>query len=248
MRGLFLSKPVHLANLSMSFHPLLGMKFAATATVALVGVMLHAAPSAVAKVPIVVDVPNGPAFVKLPGKKEVNARSGQDLLNNTVLRTAKPGRMHIKLSTGRQFRMGGNSLLQLKNSTVKLEKGALIGWIQPGLKNRQPFTIQTRHATASIQGTTVFIELDDEKLKIFSWEGEVKVDTTNGESHTLRSGEQLLVDLNQATVTWPSPVKIKEAEASRRLTKSRLINGFAIPMDTLQDIERELGVKALDPS
>jgi hypothetical protein len=43
-------------------------------------------------------------------------------------------------------------------------------------------------------------------------------------------------------------VKIKEAEASRRLTKSRLINGFATPMDTLQDIERELGVKALDPS
>ena len=218
------------------------------ATAALVGVMLHAAPSALAKQPTVVDVPNGPAFVKLPGRKEVNARSGQDLVNNTVLRTSKPGRMQIKLSTGRQFRMGGNALLQLKNSTVKLQRGALIGWIQPGLKNRQPFTIQTRLATASIQGTTVFIELDDDKLKVFSWEGEVKVATTSGESYTLQSGEQLLVELNQPTITWPSPVKIKEAEASRRLTKSRLINGFATPMDTLQDIERELGVKALDPS
>ena len=218
------------------------------ATAALVGVMLHAAPSVLAKQPTVVDVPNGPAFVKLPGRKEVNARSGQDLFDNTVLRTSKPVRMQIKLSSGRQFRMGGNALLQLKNSTVKLQRGALIGWIQPGLKNRQPFTIQTRLATASIQGTTVFIELDDDKLKVFSWEGEVNVATTSGESYTLQSGEQLLVELNQPTITWSSPVKIKEAEASRRLTKSRLINGFATPMDTLQDIERELGVKALDPS
>ena len=218
------------------------------ATAALVGLMLHEAPSALAKQPTVVDVPNGPAFVQLPGRKEVNARSGQDLFDNTVLRTSKPGRMQIKLSSGRQFRMGGNALLQLKNSTVTLKRGALIGWIQPGLKNRQPFTIQTRLATASIQGTTVFIELDDDKLKVFSWEGEVNVATTSGESYTLQSGEQLLVELNRPTITWSSPVKIKEAEASRRLTKSRLINGFATPMDTLQDIERELGVKALDRS
>ena len=172
------------------------------ATAALVGVMLHAAPSVLAKQPTVVDVPNGPAFVKLPGRKEVNARSGQDLFDNTVLRTSKPGRMQIKLSSGRQFRMGGNALLQLKNSTVKLQRGALIGWIQPGLKNRQPFTIQTRLATASIHGTTVFIELDDDKLKVFSWEGEVNVATTSGESYTLQSGEQLLVELNQQTITW----------------------------------------------
>ena len=82
----------------------------------------------------------------------------------------------------------------------------------------------------------------------YRWEGEVKVATTSGESYTLQSGEQLLVELNQPTITWSSPVKIQEAEASRRLTKSRLINGFATPMDTLQDIERELGVKALDRS
>ena len=180
------------------------------ATAALVGLMLHEAPSALAKQPTVVDVPNGPAFVKLPGRKEVNARSGQDLFDNTVLRTSKPGRMQIKLSSGRQFRMGGNALLQLKNSTVTLKRGALIGWIQPGLKNRQPFTIQTRLATASIQGTTVFIELDDDKLKVFSWEGEVNVATTSGESYTLQSGEQLLVELNRPTITWSSPVKIRK--------------------------------------
>ena len=160
--------------------------------------MLQAAPAVLARQPKVIDVPDRPAFVKLPGKKETSARSGQNLVENTLLRTSKPGRMQIMLGTGRQFRMGGDALLRLKGSTVQLQRGSLIGWIKPGLKNRQPFRIQTRLATASIQGTTVFIELTDEKLKIFSWEGEVNVSTTNGESYTLQGGEQLLVDLNPA--------------------------------------------------
>ena len=209
--------------------------------------MLQAAPAVLARQPKVIDVPDRPAFVKLPGKTETSARSGQNLVENTLLRTSKPGRMQIMLGTGRQFRMGGNALLRLKGSTVQLQNGSLIGWIKPGSENRQPFRIQTRLATASIQGTTVFIELTDEKLKIFSWEGEVKVSTTSGESYTLQGGEQLLVDLNQPTISWSPPVKITEAEVTRRLTKSRLINGFSTPMDTLQDIERELGVKALNP-
>lgn len=211
------------------------------------GLMLQAAPSALAGQPQVVDVPDRPAFVKLPGKTEMSARSGQTLTDNTMLRTAKPGRMQIRLGTGRQFRMGGDALLRLKGATVQLQKGSLIGWIKPGLKNRQPFRIKTRLATASIQGTTVFIELTDEQLKIFSWEGEVKVSTTSGESFTLQGGEQLLVDLSQPTISWSPPARITEAEVTRRLTKSRLINGFSTPMDTLQDIERELGVKALNP-
>ena len=217
------------------------------ATAAFVGLMLQVAPQVLAEQPQVVDVPDRPAFVQLPGKTETSARSGQNLVDNTMLRTTKPGRMQIMLGTGRQFRMGGNALLRLKGTTVQLQRGALIGWIKPGLKNRQPFRIQTRLVTASIQGTTVFIELDDEKLKVFSWEGVVNVSTTTGESYTLQGGEQLLVELNQPTIKWTSPVKIKEAEVTRRLTKSRLINGFATPMETLQDIERELGVKALNP-
>ena len=209
--------------------------------------MFQAAPTVLAGQPKVIDVPDRPAFIKLPGLTETSARSGQNLVENTMLRTAKPGRMQIRLGTGREFRMGGDALLRLKGSTVQLQKGSLIGWIKPGLKNRQPFRIQTRLATASIQGTTVFIELTDEQLKIFSWEGEVNVSTTSGKSYTLQGGEQLLVDLNQPTISWSPPVKITEAEVTRRLTKSRLINGFSTPMDTLQDIERELGVKALNP-
>lgn len=241
------SKAVDFAIIQLVSLQGLDLRLLIRTSAAFFAVMLQTAPAALANQPKIVDVPNGPAFVKLPGTQETNARSGQNLVENTMLRTSKPGRMQIKLGRGRQFRMGGNALLQIKNSTVKLQKGALIGWIQPGLKNRQPFRIQTRLATASIQGTTVFIELDDEKLKVFSWEGEVKVDTTSGESYTLQGGEQLLVELNKPTIAWASPVKIQEAEVTRRLTKSRLINGFATPMDTLQDIERELGVKAINP-
>ena len=37
--------------------------------------------------PCIEDVPAGPAFVQLPGASEVNARAGQTLTNNTLLRT-----------------------------------------------------------------------------------------------------------------------------------------------------------------
>ena len=92
--------------------------------------MLQAAPAVLARQPKVIDVPDRPAFVKLPGKTETSARSGQDLVENTLLRTSKPGRMQIMLGTGRKFRMGGDAVLRLKGSTVQLQKGSLIGWDQ----------------------------------------------------------------------------------------------------------------------
>jgi ferric-dicitrate binding protein FerR (iron transport regulator) len=79
----------------------------------------------------------------------------------------------------------------------KLLKGSIIGWIKAGTPRSNPFTIKTRLATASIQGTTVFIELTDQKFKIFSWEGTVQVETENGQYFTLRSGQQLLLDLKR---------------------------------------------------
>ena len=42
----------------------------------------------------------------------------------------------------------------------------------------------------------------------------VNVSTTTGESYTLQGGEQLLVELNQPTIKWTPPVKIKEAEVT----------------------------------
>ena len=100
--------------------------------------------------PRIVEVPNGPAFVKFSGKAEVDARSGQLLRTDALLRTTKPGRMQVMLGTGRQFRMGGDAQLRLGSSSVELLKGSIIGWINPGTQTLRPFTIKTRLATASI--------------------------------------------------------------------------------------------------
>ena len=238
--------------------------------------------------PHIVEVPAGPAFVKLPGAKEINARSGQSLRTDALLRTKKPGRMQVMLGNGRQFRMGGDAQLRLGASDVELLRGSLIGWIKPGTPRLNPFTIKTRLATAPIQGTTVFLELTDEQFKVFSWEGTVQVETSNGRRFILTSGQQLLLDLKrqmdevtgrldglEATLgelsggivtpptpgrggsrssrapqkesqefSWDPPQPIPAQDAERRLQKSLLINGFSTPLETLPDIERELGVAA----
>ena len=97
----------------------------------LLGASLGVQPSRAAQ-PHIVEVPAGPAFVKLPGAKEINARSGQSLRTSTLLRTTKPGRMQVMLGNGRQFRMGGDAQLRLGSSDVELLKGSIIGWIKPG--------------------------------------------------------------------------------------------------------------------
>ena len=241
--------------------------------------------------PRVVEVPVGPAFVKLPGATEITARSGQSLKTNALLRTAKPGRMQVMLGNGRQFRMGGDAQLRLGASNVELLKGSIIGWIKPGTPRRSPFSIKTRLATASIQGTTVFLELTDQKFKVFSWEGTVQVETSKGQRFTLKSGQQLLLDLKRQMVEvsgrldgleaslgelgggivtpptpgrggsrspqsrqrdqqeydWEPPQPISTQDAERRLQRSLLINGFSTPLETLPDIERELGISAPAP-
>ncbi len=251
---------------------------------------LWALPSRAAQ-PRVVEVPAGPAFVKLPGSSEIKARSGQPLKTKSLLRTEKPGRMQVMLGNGRQFRMGGDAQLRLGAANVELLKGSIIGWIKPGTPRRSPFTIKTRLATASIQGTTVFLEFTDQQFKVFSWEGTVQVETSNGRRFTLNSGQQLLLDLKRQMAevsgrldgleaslgelgggivtpptpgrdgsrsprsyakdpqefTWEPPQPISTQDAERRLQKSLLINGFSTPLETLPDIERELGVSAPAP-
>jgi hypothetical protein len=236
------------------------------------------------RVPEVVEVPTGPAFVRLPGRKEIKATKGLDLLPSTQLRTSKPGRMQVMLGNGRQFRMGGDALLRLSGNSVELLKGSVIGWIRPTAKNRLPFEIRTRLATASIQGTTVFIELNDDTFKVFSWEGRVQVKTRSGEEFTLESGQQLLLDLKRQlsavkgqldaldaalgesggmftpdewdertkepetdddkNIQWDPPARLGESEVQQRLTRSALINGFSTPLETLPEIEKELGATA----
>jgi hypothetical protein len=189
-------------------------------------------------VPRVVEVPSRPAFVMPPAAPERPASVGQVLKPSTVLRTENPGRVQILLANGRSFRLGGNALLRIQPSLLDLVRGRIIAWIQPGAKGTTPLQIRTRVGTASIQGTTVFIEDTPERVLFLSWEGTVEVRSVDGTVRRLTSGHTL-----EATPQgWKGPVRMGAAEARRRRRQSELLNGFQAPMETLPVIERELGL------
>lgn len=225
---------------------MISIRFAATvvAVAGLVGLPpavpcagLAATPSA--QPPKVVEVPSRPAWVKLPGRTETAARPGQSLPMQTVLRTETPGRMQVQLGDGRSFRLGGNALLRLVSGRLlDLQRGQIIAWVNPGRKDVLPLRLQTRVGTASIEGTTVFIEASDDAVRLFSWEGAVRVLPDAGEPVTLRSGEQL--SFEQAS-GWQPVRRLTRQELDGRRARSILLKGFNAPMETLPVIERELG-------
>jgi ferric-dicitrate binding protein FerR (iron transport regulator) len=202
------------------------------------------AATAAPPVPRVVEVPSRPAFIRPPGGSEQPARPGQVLAARTLLRTQKPGRLQVQLADGRSFRLGGDAVARLGADGVDLERGQIIAWVNPGSKGSSRLRIRTRVATASIVGTTVFIDATPDTVKVFSWEGHVSVATETGQRFELQSGQQ--VEFQQAA--WLPPRRLSQQEASARRSKSLLLNGFETPMDTLPVIERELGLSPMAPA
>lgn len=190
------------------------------------------------RVPRVVEVPSRPAFVTPPAASERPALVGQVLGPSTLLRTENPGRLQILLADGRSFRLGGNAQLRIEPTLLDLVRGRIIAWIDPGSKGTTPLRIRTRVGTASIQGTTVFIEATADKVLFLSWEGQVEVRAADGTSYRLTSGQRL-----EATPQgWKGPHRMDAAEVRKRRGNSELLNGFQAPMQTLPVIERELGL------
>ena len=197
--------------------------------------------SAAPAVPRVVEVPSRPAFIKPPGGSERPARPGQVLAARTLLRTQLPGRIQVLLANGRSFRLGGDAVARLGADGVDLERGQIIAWVNPGSKGSSRLRIRTRVATASIVGTTVFIDATPDTVKVFSWEGHVSVATSSGQTFELHSGQQVVFEQG----AWLPPRRLSQEEAAVRRRKSLLLNGFETPMDTLPVIERELGLSPL---
>ena len=192
--------------------------------------------------PTVVDVPTRPAFVQAPGRAETDARVGQILQLNTLLRTQKPGRLQVRLPDGRSFRLGGDALLRLSAGTLDLRRGQIIAWVNPGSGGGPALRVRTRVGTASIEGTTVFIDATETDVKVFSWEGTVAVTTDSGQRFVLRSGEQVSHRARAAGGEgWEGPTRLSRAELDQRRARSILLNGFNAPMETLPVIEKELG-------
>jgi hypothetical protein len=220
------------------------LALAGLAPLALAAALVPTAPAAVSAapaVPRVVEVPSRPAFIKPPGGSERPARSGQILAARTLLRTQKPGRIQVLLANGRSFRLGGDAVARLGPDGVDLENGQIIAWVNPGSKGGSPLRIRTRVATASIVGTTVFIDATPDSVKVFSWEGHVSVATSNGQTFELYSGQQVVFEQG----AWQAPRRLSQEETAVRRRKSPLLNGFETPMDTLPVIERELGLSPL---
>lgn len=228
-----LPDPVSRAELPGSLSALTALGLAAS-------LLLQAHPGSIAAtaVPRVVEVPSRPAYVRPPAGQESPARSGQRLVAGSVLRTQQPGRLQVLLAAGRQFRLGGNAVARLAGDGVALERGQIIAWLTPGAARSAPLRIRTRVATASIMGTTVFLEVTPDAVKVFSWEGQVSVVSSAGQRFELSSGQQ--VEFTNGA--WSPPRRLSTAEASARRQQSILLNGFATPMETLPVIERELGL------
>lgn len=189
--------------------------------------------------PTVVDVPSRPAFVQPPGSGERPARVGESLLERSLVGTRTPGRLQVRLADGRSLRLGGDAVLRLQGGDLQLERGRLIAWIRPGTPRRQPLRIRTRSATATILGTTVFLEVSSEQERIFSWEGNVAVRTAAGREWVLAAGQQLLCV--RGSCGEPQAMPAEEKQERRR--SSDLLNGFYAPMETLPLIDRALGLQ-----
>ncbi|MGB5133573.1 MAG: FecR family protein [Prochlorococcaceae cyanobacterium] len=225
-----------------------GSLFAGSLVCVTLALTAGAGASPLVRPPKVVDVPTRPAFVKLPGRVEVPARPGQGLQGQTVLRTATPGRLQVQLADGRSFRLGGDALLRLAGNTLELQRGQIIAWVNPGSKGGTPLRVKTRVATASIVGTTVFIEATETEVRVFSWEGAVQVSTDAGQQVTLNSGELLSYVASPTTAGeqpgWQAPRRLSRAELDSRRARSTLLHGFTAPMETLPVIEKELGFRS----
>ncbi|MEB3332676.1 MAG: FecR family protein [Synechococcaceae cyanobacterium] len=190
------------------------------------------------ELPQVVDVPSRPAFSRPPWAAEAPAEVGQRLMYRTVLRTEKPGRLQVQMSDGRSFRLGGDAVLRLLPNSLELQQGQIIAWIQPGRPRGLPLQVRTRVATASINGTTVFVEASDTAVKLFGWEGRVQVRTDDGRKVELRAGEQI----SWENGSWQPKRRLTLPELQQRRGRSILLNGFSAAMDTLPVLERELGL------
>lgn len=202
----------------------------------------RANPTVVGKV---VDIPARPAYVKPFNSIESPANVGQLLRDKSLLRTQTPGRMQILLGTGRSFRVGGNTLIRLVGKSLELEKGQVIGWVHPGQKQKEPFKIRTKVGTASIVGTTVYIDSKEDSILFFSWEGFVRIQTSDGNMFTLRSGERLLchlgLDSNPLSYRCEAPSKLSRTKLNRLIAEVTLLHGFSRPMHTMPIMQRELG-------
>jgi hypothetical protein len=149
------------------------------------------------------------------------------------VRTQGKGKTQIEFDNGIGFRIGGDSIVQIKpNNQLNLTEGRMITWVKPGLK--VPTEISTAYATAAIRGTTAFVEIPkdiNKGIRFFSWEGTVVVKLANQSKEiTLLTGEEIIVIPNS---TKPPVVRRLTLKEWKEISKtSELLRSFDTPLPT----------------
>jgi hypothetical protein len=192
---------------------------------------------AIAKVSLVEEKPV--SVVSNKDAKEADAKVGMGLHVADTVRTQGKGKTQIEFDNGVGFRIGGDSVVQIKpNNRLNLTEGRMITWVKPGLK--VPTEISTAYATASIRGTTAFVEIPkdlNKGIRFFSWEGTVAVKIANQtEEIILLTGEEVIVKPNSKT---PPVVRRLTLNEWKEISKtSVLLRSFDAPLPTQTVIDK----------
>ncbi|MGD2183526.1 FecR domain-containing protein [Lusitaniella coriacea] len=189
------------------------------------------------------EIQNQPVWVKPTDTEEVTGEEGMDLEVGETIRTEGEALAEVDLKNGLAFRIGGDAVLTLEpENQLNLTSGEMITWVEPGQK--VPAEIVTPGGVAGIRGTTVFVKIPDdpnEGIVFFSWEGTVAVRLPNQtEEILLESGEEVLVAKGETDLEKirNSVRQLSQEEWSQRRQESRLLNQFAKPIPTEEEIEK----------
>lgn len=192
---------------------------------------------AIAKVSLVEEKPVSVLASK--SSKTTEAQVGMGLHLADTVRTQGKGKTQVEFNNGIGFRIGGNSSVQIKpNNRLNLTEGKMITWVKPGLK--VPTEISTTYATASIRGTTAFVEIPKDikqGIRFFSWEGTVVVKLANQTQEiTLLTGEEIIVKPNSKTLPVVRRMDLNEWKEISK--KSSLLRNFNSPLPTQSIIDK----------
>lgn len=192
----------------------------------------------IAKVSLIEDKPVFITPHQNPQPKEIDAQVGMDLYEADTVRTEAKGRTQVEFTNGVGFRIGGDAVLQIQpQNRLHLKSGRMITWVKPGLK--VPTEIYTNYATASIRGTTAFVEIPkdvNQGIRFFSWEGTVVVKLPNQPKEiVLLTGEEIILKPNSST---PPVVRRMDLNEWKEISKtSQLLRSFSSPLPTQKIID-----------
>ncbi|MEE3718792.1 FecR family protein [Tumidithrix elongata RA019] len=189
--------------------------------------------------PVFVRTKQTPEQKSTPSKDEIAAKVGMGLHLADIVRTQGKARTQVDFNNGVAFRIGGDSVLEIQpQNRLHLTSGEMITWVQPGLK--VPTEISTPLATASIQGTTAYVEIPkdiNQGIRFFSWEGTVSVRLANqSQEIILLTGEEVIVKPNSTIL--PKVRRLGLKEWTERSKKSRFLRSFNAPLPTQSIIDK----------